>query len=64
MNNDKIGDLISDQIVERDLDEQIRTGKSIYEPISTRQYFKVLVYCVLALLLVGVFIGLFFNYVG
>jgi len=34
------------------------------EPINTREYFKLLFYCVLGLLMVGVVIGIIFNYLA
>jgi len=44
--------------------------KGVYEvnyqtkPINTREYFKLLFYCVLGLLMVGVVIGIIFNYLA
>ena len=45
-----------------DLDgEEYRDG-AFYKPISTREYFKLLGYCLIGLAVIGLFLILFFRF--
>ena len=47
-----------------DLDGEEWRDSSFYKPISTREYFKLLGYCMLGLVVVGFSISLFFGFIG
>lgn len=47
-----------------DLDGEEWRDSSFYKPISAREYFKLLGYCMIGLVVVGLFISLFFDFTG